>query len=101
MGEWAGYLIVFCVASISAILMFLSVTALSEPVAFMKWFTPGYWLTRKLFGTGASRLDVFFASTMGVICFGGLLITSFLLGGWFVTAAFGLWSSPFAILVFP
>lgn len=101
MGEWASHILVFCVLSISAILMFLSVTAFADPSAFIKWLSPLHWLSRKAFGRSAARLDEFMAWSVGLASFCALMATSFFLGGWFVTAIFGLWASPFAIFVFP
>jgi hypothetical protein len=101
MGDWSGYLLVVCLLSISSILMLLSVMAFSEPFHFVRWFTPLYWFSRRIGSDKKGVCDRVLASAVGAVCFGGLLFVSFLLGGWFVTAFFGLFNSPFAPLVFP
>ncbi|MDB5037088.1 MAG: hypothetical protein JWQ35_616 [Bacteriovoracaceae bacterium] len=101
MTEWAGMVFVFCLISIAIILMFLSVHALGDPTHFIKWFSPVHWMTREIFGSKAAKFDGIISHGIGLVTLCALIFVSFFMGGWFVTAFFTLWNSPFARIVFP
>ncbi len=96
-GELAGY--VLFLSSLWIILVLLSLTsfAISEPSEFIKWFKPLYWMSRKWGGVKAARWDRFMAEGFAVCSMTGLIVLSFVLGGWLTTAFFGLLTSPFSL----
>jgi len=78
----------------------LAVFALAAPRDFARWFTPFY-LLRKLVGGSSAWPDLIFSYSVGCLSLGFLLALQFLLGGFFVTGVFRLWSSPFAMFFGP
>jgi len=74
----------------------LAVFALSTPEEFIRWLSPIYWVTRKLFRNSFHRVDRWIAYLSLLFTLGGVILISFSLGGWAATFILNLWTSPFA-----
>ncbi|MBN8555800.1 MAG: hypothetical protein J0L93_10175 [Deltaproteobacteria bacterium] len=91
----------FCSLSMMVIFAWLSWFAFSEPLAYMRWLSPVYLLTRTLWRKNPGRYDRIISFSFGSVYLVMTIFFSFVLGGWITTALFRLWHSPFASLVFP
>lgn len=78
------------------LLFWLSVFAFADPKGFIQWFSPVYWLLKKILRpmqlTKTLPILSYFFGIMTTLV---LIVLCFGLGGWVTTVAFGLWSSPF------
>lgn len=82
----------------AGVLYGVCVFAFASPRAFAQWFTPFYWLTRKILKSSKEKYDRIFSFSIGAASLFVLLMLQFILGGIAVTGLFDLWTSPYAIL---
>lgn len=101
MVDWSAHLLVFCLISIWLLLIFVTAFALAEPMAFIRWAEPLQLLSNHFFRDRAAKFASMISGAVAVLSLAVALILSFVLGGWFVTAAFSLLNSPYADWVFP
>jgi hypothetical protein len=93
--------IFLCLLAMLIIFGALAWFAFSEPLAYIRWVSPLYWITRHQLKINPGRFDRMIAFSFGSFFLFGTIVISFFLGGWITTAFFHLQLSPFSRLVFP